>query len=155
MLGYVPPGSVAYGELRLDLPGDQRQNVAAFLSKFPGFADQAALDTTLDEVLDRLVSDASDGKQTFTKDIKPWFDGQLGFASGALPAMTGADPEAVAKDAHGLLLASIKDEALARSWFAATLQDAGVTGTAAHCAVQPPSMDRLAPVIWLAASEDR
>ena len=57
VLGYVPADSVAYGELRLDLPGDQRQNVAEFLSKFPGFADQAALDTKLDEVLDRLVSE--------------------------------------------------------------------------------------------------
>src|SRR6476469_4095273 len=52
VLGYVPPGSIAYGEVRLDLPGDQRQAVGAFLSKFPGFHDQAALDTKLDEILD-------------------------------------------------------------------------------------------------------
>jgi hypothetical protein len=129
VLGYVPAESVAYGELRLDLPGDQRQNVAEFLSHFPGFADQAALDTKLDEVLDRLVSEASDGKQTFSKDIKPWFYGQLAFAVGPLPAMTGDDPQAAAKDARGLLLASIKDEALARSWFTSTLQEAGITGT--------------------------
>ena len=51
VLGYVPTDSVAYGELRLDLPGDQRQNVGAFLSKFPGFADQAALDTKLDRTV--------------------------------------------------------------------------------------------------------
>jgi hypothetical protein len=128
-LGYVPTGSVAYGELRLDLPGDQRQNVAEFLSKFPGFADQAALDTKLDEVLDRLVSDASDGKQTFTQDIKPWFDGQIGFAAGPLPALDAADPAAAAKDAHGVLLVSIKDAALARTWFTSTLSEAGATGT--------------------------
>jgi hypothetical protein len=75
------------------------------------------------------VSDASDGKQTFTQDIKPWFDGQLAFAVGPLPAMTGDDPQAAAKDARGLLLASIKDAALARSWFTSTLQEAGVTGS--------------------------
>jgi hypothetical protein len=129
VLGYVPAQSVAYGELRLDLPGDQRQNVAEFLSKFPGFADQAALDTKLDEVLDRLVSDASDGKQTFTQDIKPWFDGQIGFAAGPLPALDASDPAAAAKDAHGVLLVSIKDAALARTWFTNTLSEAGATGT--------------------------
>ena len=57
VVGYVPADSVAYGELRLDLPGDQRQEVGEFLSKFPGFADQAALDNKLDEVLDRLLRD--------------------------------------------------------------------------------------------------
>ena len=82
----MPTDSVAYGELRLDLPGDQRQNVGAFLSKFPGFADQAALDTKLDEVLDRLVGEGSQNKQSYTKDVKPWFGGQLGFAMGPHPA---------------------------------------------------------------------
>ena len=65
--GYVPADSLAYGELRLDLPGDQRQEVGEFLSKFPGFADQAALETKLDEVLDRLLSESTDGKQTYSR----------------------------------------------------------------------------------------
>ena len=129
VLGYVPGDSVAYGELRLDLPGDQRQNVAEFLSKFPGFADQAALDTKLDEVLDRLVSEGSKGKQTFTADIKPWFDGQLAFAAGPIPDMTTPSPDAVAKDVRGLLLMSVKDPALAKTWFTTTLGETGVTGT--------------------------
>ena len=129
VLGYVPGDSVAYGELRLDLPGDQRQNVAEFLSKFPGFADQAALDSKLDEVLDRLVSEASKGKQTFTQDIKPWFDGQIGFAAGPLPTVSAEDPAAAAMDARGLLLLSIKDAAGARAWFTSTLSEAGATGT--------------------------
>src|SRR5262245_39432134 len=41
VMGYVPQGAVAYGEVRLDLPGDQRQAVGSFLSHFPGFADQS------------------------------------------------------------------------------------------------------------------
>ncbi|MBA2300592.1 MAG: hypothetical protein H0W22_07460, partial [Chloroflexi bacterium] len=86
VVGYVPADSVAYGEVRIDLPGDQRQNVGAFLSKFPGFADQAALDTKLDEVLDRLLSESTEGKQTYTRDIKPWFDGELAFSMGPPPA---------------------------------------------------------------------
>src|SRR5688572_9868628 len=46
--GYVPAGSEMYGEVRLDLPGDQKKEIGEFLSAFPGFADQAALDTKLD-----------------------------------------------------------------------------------------------------------
>ena len=80
----VCPGrdSIMYGEVRLDLPGDQRAAVGAFLSKFPGFADQAALDTKLDEILDRLVGDATNGSRP-SADIKPWFDGELAFSVGA------------------------------------------------------------------------
>jgi hypothetical protein len=126
VLGFVPPDSVAYGELRLDLPGDQRQEVGEFLSKFPGFADQAALETKLDEVLDRLVSEGSDGKQTYSKDVKPWFSGQMGFAAGPI-AVGGGD--ATAREHRGLLLLSVKDAALASSWLTSTLQSEGVTGT--------------------------
>lgn len=131
VVGYVPADSVAYGELRLDLPGDQRQEIGKFLSKFPGFADQAALDTKLDEVLDRLLSDSTDGKQTYTRDIKPWFDGELGFSMGPLPADMSAvkDPASASARARALVLLSVKDESLARAWFTKTLTEAGVTGT--------------------------
>jgi Protein of unknown function (DUF3352) len=129
VLGYVPADSTMYGEVRLDLPGDQRQKLGQFLSKFPGFADQAALDTKLDEVLDRLTSESTDGKQRFTTDIKPWFDGQLAFSIGPIPEMTGEDRSAMAKAFRGLLLISVKDEALARSWFSKAFADAGITST--------------------------
>lgn len=129
VLGYVPAESVAYGEVRLDLPGDQRQKVGQFLSKFPGFADQAALETKLDEVLDRLVSEGSAGKQTYTRDVKPWFDGQLGFAMGPIPSGAPGDASAAVKDARAILLLSVRDPAVARTWFTNTLSQAGVTGT--------------------------
>jgi uncharacterized protein DUF3352 len=125
VLGYVPTDSTMYGELRLDLPGDQRQKVGQFLSKFPGFADQAALDTKLDETLDRLTSQSTDGKQSYTTDIKPWFDGQLGFSIGPIPAARADAPAPVAKDLRALLLVSIKDETLARAWFEKAFSEAG------------------------------
>jgi uncharacterized protein DUF3352 len=127
VLGFVPTDSVAYGELRLDLPGDQRQEVGEFLSKFPGFADQAALDTKLDEVLDRLVSEGSGGKQSYSKDVKPWFGGQMGFAAG--PIHVGGGDASGSREHRGLLLLSIKDAALANTWLTSTLQEAGATGT--------------------------
>lgn len=130
VLGYVPTESIAYGEVRLDLPGDQRQKVGQFLAKFPGFADQAALETKLDEVLDRLISEGSQGKQTYTRDVKPWFGGQMAFAMGPLPTIDPNAAETAAKDARGVLLLSVKDEPLARTWFMTTMSHAGVSGTA-------------------------
>lgn len=130
VLGYVPEDSVMYGEVRLDLPGDQRQAVGEFLSHFPGFADQAALETKLDEVLDELVSSATDGEQTFSADIKPWFDGELAFAIGPIPSDIDVDdPEAMSSEARALALLSIKDATLASAWFADTMSEAGVSGT--------------------------
>jgi uncharacterized protein DUF3352 len=129
VLGYVPADSTMYGELRLDLPGDQRQKVGQFLSKFPGFADQAALETKLDEVLDRLTSESSSGKQKYTSDIKPWFDGQLAFSVGPIPEAAASDPSAMAKSFRALLLISVKDAAVARTWFSKVFADAGITGT--------------------------
>ncbi|MBA2701460.1 MAG: DUF3352 domain-containing protein [Chloroflexi bacterium] len=131
VVGYVPANSVMYGEVRLDLPGDQRQHVGAFLSKFPGFADQAALDTKLDEMLDRIVGEASENEETFSRDIKPWFDGEVAFALGPLPdAGTTEAPAAMAAATRAIVLISIKDEALARSWFTSVLDKTGASGTA-------------------------
>lgn len=130
VLRYVPQDTVVYGELRLDLPGDQRQAAGEFLAKFPGFADQAALDTKLDEALDQLIGKASDGKQTFTKDIKPWFDGEFAFAVGPLPkdALSGGS-SAAAADARALMLLSVKDQAAASAWFKSVLTETNTTST--------------------------
>ena len=129
VLGYVPEDAIIYGETRLDLPGDQRQAVGQFLSKFPGFADQAAIDTKLDEVLDRLVGEATDGDQVFSSDIKPWFGGELAFSVGALPdpaGLSGSEPDPAAmKDARFLALVSVKDEAIASAWFDAAVAKSG------------------------------
>ena len=131
VLGYVPSGAVVYGEVRLDLPGDQRQAVGQFLSRFPGFADQASLDTKLDEVLDRLTSDASNGKQTYTTNIKPWFDGELAFSVGPLPDPKSmmSNPTSGMESGRALALLSVKDEALAKAWFEDAFKQAGATTT--------------------------
>lgn len=128
VLGYVPTDSIMYGEIRMDLPGDQRANVGSFLAKFPGFADQSTIETKIDEVLDRLVGGATDGQQAFSSDIKPWFGGEIGFSVGALPdpsAMT-TDPSAM-DDARALVLVSVKDEAAAKAWFDGVIAENGVT----------------------------
>jgi hypothetical protein len=119
-----------YGEARLDLPGDQRRAVGEFLSNFPGFADQAALETKLDEVLDELIEEATDGDQSYTADIEPWFDGELAMSVGPLPpASSVLEGSAAMDEARALALVSIKDAAIAGAWFDAAIKDSGATTT--------------------------
>ncbi len=82
VLTYVPADTVLYAEVRLDLPGSQRAEVANTLSAFPGFADQASLGTKLGEVLDRVVKAATGDKHDYQTEIAPWFGGQLAVAEG-------------------------------------------------------------------------
>ncbi|MDQ6795582.1 MAG: DUF3352 domain-containing protein [Chloroflexota bacterium] len=124
LTGYVPAGSVAYGELRLDLPGDQRQKLGTFLSKFPGFQDQSILDAKLDELLDRTVRGLTQGQQDYSTKIKPWFGGELGFSVGQLPdAAASGGPSAV----RALLIVSVTDGAKARAWFDSVDKDLATT----------------------------
>ena len=130
VLGYVPPGSIAYGEVRLDLPGDQRQAVGAFLSKFPGFHDQAALDTKLDEILDQFIKKATNDKQTYTADIKPWFGGEIALTVGPLPpASSMTDPATVTSSLRALALLSVTDPAAADGWIDKTIAASGIKTT--------------------------
>jgi hypothetical protein len=131
VLGYVPDGTIVYGEARLDLPGDQRLALASFLSKFPGFADQAAIEDKLNEVMDRFVSGVTHGDQTYTADIQPWFDGELAFALPALPdpgTLSGGDTVAL-EHSRTLVLASIKDATKATAWFRNVASTSGATMT--------------------------
>jgi hypothetical protein len=117
LIGYAPNDAVVYGELRLDLPGDQREKLGDFLSKFPGFADQSTLDAKLDDALDRIVRAATNGKQDYTTKIKPWFGGQMAITVGKLPSPNAAS------DARGLVILSVTDAAKARAWFDALTSD--------------------------------
>ncbi|MBX3029131.1 MAG: DUF3352 domain-containing protein [Chloroflexi bacterium] len=85
---FAPAASVGYGELRLDLPGDQQESLAAFMAHFPGFADQASFETKLEELLDQVVSSSSGGGATWTGNIEPWSNGQLAVALLGLPDMS-------------------------------------------------------------------
>ena len=110
MLAYTPADSVAYAELRLDLPGSQSAELAKVMKAFPGFEDQAAFPMKLSEALDLLVGQATDGQQGYKNDIEPWFGGQIGVSVGPLP--TTADPAA----ARAVALLSVKDAAKATAW---------------------------------------
>jgi Protein of unknown function (DUF3352) len=119
VIGYVPADSLAYAEARLDLPGDQRKAVGEFLAHFPGFKDSAALDSKLDEALDQFIKDATDGKQTYTTDIKPWFGGELAFSLGPLPPASDFSNggASAARQFRALGLLSVTDGAGAQAYF--------------------------------------
>jgi uncharacterized protein DUF3352 len=120
-VGYMPEDTIQYAEYRFDLPGDQHQKLAAFMSHFPGFADQASLDTKIDEVLDRLLSEASKGEQTWTADIKPWFGGQIAMGSGPLSreafggALSGMGM-GMGMGPGSLVVVTVKDAGAATAW---------------------------------------
>jgi hypothetical protein len=119
--GYAPAESTVYGELRLDFPGDQKQQLGDFLSKFPGFRDQSTLDLKIDDALDRVVRALSEDRQSWTTNIKPWFGGELGFSLGRPPA-----PDAAAESVEpppALLMLSVTDAAKARAWFDELMAD--------------------------------
>ncbi|MBI2782384.1 MAG: DUF3352 domain-containing protein [Chloroflexi bacterium] len=80
-LQYVPGDAAVVAEIRLDLPGDQLQRVGNLLAHFPGFADQSTLTAKLDEALAKFVSSASQGKASYTTDLKPWVNGPLFIAA--------------------------------------------------------------------------
>ncbi|HEU4672570.1 MAG TPA: DUF3352 domain-containing protein [Candidatus Limnocylindrales bacterium] len=114
LAGWMPADTVAYAEVRLDLPGDQRQQLGNFLAHFPGFADQSILDDKLAETWDRLLREATDGKHDFSSEIRPWFGGEIagGVASLPEPSAGGQVPH----DASGLVAVASKDDAAALAW---------------------------------------
>ena len=118
-VGYMPDNVVQYAEYRLDLPGDQRQKLAEFLSVFPGFKDQSTFDAKLDETFDKVVAAVSKNEQTYTADIKPWFDGIVAMGS-APPAVGGNGAGMTMFGANGepLIVVTIKDKAKATDWIA-------------------------------------
>ena len=157
-VGYMPPGTISYAEYRLDFPGDQRQKLAAFLSSFPGFDDQAALDTKIREVLDQALGLATDGEQLYSRDIEPWFGGTIAMGSGALPA--AEDFSAMSAFGTQLFVVTIKDAPAAADWVRGVLpegftesQHGGATVFTTAAAFGAPSALAVAGDVMLAGSE--
>jgi hypothetical protein len=116
-LGYMPASTVTYSEVRLDLPGDQRQKLASFLhaGKFPGFADQAQITPKIEDIYDRIVRLASKDQQTYTANIQPWFGGQLAIGQG-LPDTATPNGSSGMGATSFLAVATVTDRAKAVAW---------------------------------------
>jgi len=100
---YLPADSAVVLEFRPEWPGDQRQHLGNFLARFPGFADQSSFSDKIDQVLSRLVGQATDGQVDYWTQIKPLLAGPMvaGVTAGAVAHM--ADGGAAT---FGLLVAS-------------------------------------------------
>jgi hypothetical protein len=91
---FVPADAPIFLEGRLDMPDGQDAALAEMLTAFPGFADSASFPLRVDEALDGILSEATDGEVSFSEDVSPWITGELGLAVLDLEeAMSsGADP---------------------------------------------------------------
>jgi hypothetical protein len=127
-VGYMPATTAQYSEIRLDLPGDQRQKLAGFLATFPGFKDQSQIEPKLNDVFDRIVRAATDGKQTYSTDIAPWFGGQVSIGMGLPDQVPGAGGLSPAAN-QMLVVVGIKDKAKAEAWLTSTASSASSSPT--------------------------
>ncbi len=134
--GWLPNDTVAYLELRADLPGDQRAKVGDILAKFPGFADQSSLDAKIDEALNRILEEAG---VDWTTEIKPWLGGEVGLAVTAaafdlakMPDLGGpldGPDRGTAPDDGAVALIAVKDGAAATAWISKELGGTQTTET--------------------------
>ncbi len=124
LLAHVPADSVAYAEFRLDLPGDQRRQVGRFLAHFPGFDDQSLLEAKLDDLFERALGAATEGRVHWSGGVDTWFGGEAAVVLRALP-----EPARGARGASPLLLANVRDPAAAWAWSTATLDALGLSWT--------------------------
>lgn len=88
---YAPADVTAYAELRLDVPGDQRDRLVSFMSHFPGFEDPASFEQKINDTLEQL-SQRSGGQFSWQRDVEPWFGGQVGLVLTELTAGEGMTP---------------------------------------------------------------
>ena len=130
----APKNSVAFLEVRTDLPGDQHARLADFMSHFPGFKDRALFDNALDETLNKLTSAVSPDL-SYSSAFKPWMEGEVSIAvtdvASVVPTLLPSDmsykvPAAVA-------IFALKDRAAAESWVTSELsRNAMKTESAAY-----------------------
>ena len=130
-LRYIPADAVVVGEIRPDLPGDQRAGVGSFLAHFPGFADQSTLDVKLDEALARLLDHATGGSVDYTTRVKPLLAGPLAIALTAdgVKALSSASGSPRTVPASGVLIVATTDgKATCDGTFGATTAGSTVRG---------------------------
>ena len=140
--GDAPKNTIAFVDVRTDLPGDQHQNLADFLSHFPGFADRSQFDGAFDDVLNRITS-AISPDLTYTSAFQSWTTGELSVAVTSLggAAMPGADLTApVATEVpdiltiptfgttppSGVVIVALKDRAVGEKWVGSEIARTGV-----------------------------
>jgi Protein of unknown function (DUF3352) len=115
----APATTVLYANVYLQPSTGQQANLSGLIGRLPGFADEAALDEKIDQVVQNLL--ATTGID-YRADIKPWLGDQIAIA--AWPAGTDATQAAT------VILADVSDPDAALASIAAITADQGLTFTA-------------------------
>src|ERR1035437_8425366 len=118
----APKNSVAFLEVRTDLPGDQRARLADFMSHFPGFKDRAQFDNALDETLNKLTSAVSPDL-SYTSAFKPWMEGEVSIAVTDISSVVSQSPPGV------VAIFALKDRAAAETWVTDELNRSSIKTT--------------------------
>jgi hypothetical protein len=129
LAGWVPSDSVAYVEARLDLPGDQRQQLGNFLAHFPGFKDQANLDEKIAEALDRAIRGSTNDRHDYSTEVQPWFGGEVAASVGPLPPVSSSASPSSPPTMRYLVLVSTHDRAATEAWVAKVAAEAPTAPT--------------------------
>jgi hypothetical protein len=143
---YAPKDTVSFTVLRTDLPGDQHQKLADFMSHFPGFGDRALFDAAMDNALNRLISSISPDL-TYTSAFKPWMQGEISVALSSLGTL-GMSSVGGSIDASGVFVPSgtaaqipdevvivaLKDRAAAETFVSSEVAKTGQTFTSSSYA---------------------
>jgi hypothetical protein len=125
--GVAPKDTVAFMEIRTDLPGDQRTRLADFMSHFPGFMDRAQFDFALDELLNKLTGEVSPDLR-YSSAFKPWMEGEVSVAMTDLGAI-GENGRLDYREPNVVAIFALKDRAAAETWIAGELSRIGVAVT--------------------------
>ncbi len=161
--GNAPKSTLMFVDLRTDLPGDQHQKLADFMSHFPGFADRAQFDSAFDDILNRITS-AISPDLNYSSAFKSWTTGELSVAITGLGAAgtltpTLMSPIALPTDAsgmpmmpstsstsvNGVVIVGLKDRSAGEAWVASEVAKTSVTFTAQDYAGTKLYVGPLAP----------
>ena len=138
----APRNTVFFMEIRTDLPGDQRSNLASFMSYFPGFKDRSLFDNALDDMLNKLTGSVSPDLR-YTSAFKPWMEGEVSIAvqdptagsgggsatcTGSFGGMVGMSSlQALGRNQGAVAIFALKDRSAAATWVSGELTRLGVT----------------------------
>jgi hypothetical protein len=89
---YLPTSTSVVAELRLDLPAGQQEQLALFLSRFPGFVGAGQLETKLADWADQLVKAATGDRADYRTDLQAFFAGWALVAVTASGSLDAAMP---------------------------------------------------------------
>jgi hypothetical protein len=117
----APAHSAVYVNVYLQPSTGQQMNLSSLIGRLPGFADEAALDTKVDQIVQNLLSPTG---MDYREQVKPWLGDQLAIA--AWP--TGTD----ASESEVVVIAQVRDVDAAEASLAELASEGGSVESRAY-----------------------